>query len=301
MPLGKGILAFGVLAGVDALWPKQNLRDFNPDDLGQPCPRVPERLVFNYKSNLLTEQKRTPEDGDLAQNVRRTIKFFPRMNEVEFADNTKCAELIEEAHSEELAGMFNREKQGRYKSDLCRLAQLYLHGGYYFDNDLEPIADFHALVPKCAGLVTVKSAQSGIFQAFLGAVAGHPVLQLAMNMTLQHYKGQRQVTGTLGTAVMEQALHEFAVRPGASGDEVFLLEERFPEHGRFRDDWKDCNFGVWHENEMLFFSRVIGSSWRRPCRHSEYWSWHLPSFLRTRFRERLDLFQDYFFRGSAFI
>ena len=27
--------------------------------------------------------------------------------------------------------------QGMYKSDLCRMAQLYLHGGLYLDNDLQ--------------------------------------------------------------------------------------------------------------------------------------------------------------------
>ena len=48
----------------------------------------------------------------------------------------------------------------------CFLVAWYLRGGYYFDNDLEPISDFRSEIPKCTSLISVVS----ILDLFAGIV-----------------------------------------------------------------------------------------------------------------------------------
>jgi hypothetical protein len=232
------------------------------------------------------------KEQSLANNVARTINMFPDMRaNYHFGDDKDCYAMIENAHSRELADFFTKERDGRYKSDLCRLAQLYLTGGYYLDNDLEPISDFRSEIPPCTELVSVASNQSGIFQALLGAPPRHPAIQLAMNLTLQHYEKRLKElpNGPLGTSIMELALRDYTgtkhMNAGASPNGVFLLEEKAPEHGRFKDEHMErydaCNFGVYHADKQLFYSRSIGAWTGQRCKRTERWSWVLPGFLQS--------------------
>jgi hypothetical protein len=41
--------------------------------------------------------------------------------------------------SPRLLEYFNKEKRGSWRSDICRVADLYLKGGYYMDNDMRAV------------------------------------------------------------------------------------------------------------------------------------------------------------------
>merc|ERR1712032_1573689 len=73
---------------------------------------------------------------------------------VELLDDTGCVDIIEKVHSRELAHAFLAERHGPYKSDTCRLAQLYLDGGYYFDNDMLAKQDLRVIVPPNTSFVS---------------------------------------------------------------------------------------------------------------------------------------------------
>ena len=85
----------------------------------------------------------------MSNNVERTIRVTSsQKTRVFFLDDEGCYRLLHAYKDAEwpwlgaiLARRFLDEKDGRFKSDLCRLAQLHKHGGYYFDNDIFVLVD----------------------------------------------------------------------------------------------------------------------------------------------------------------
>jgi len=152
-------------------------------------PRIPKKILFNFKENIFNHPDKYPETF---QNLQKALAT-DRSLEYEFYDDSMCAAAIARMHSKELANWFELEDSGAYKSDMCRLAMLYEHGGYYMDNDLEIVANFLELIPANVSITSAISAVSSslIFQAFLGATPGHPVIKDAMDRTLQQYKNRR--------------------------------------------------------------------------------------------------------------
>ena len=95
---------------------------------------------------------------------------------------------VPQIHNHLLAGMF--------KADLCRVAYLCLHGGYYFDVDILVVRPFVA--PRNATFVTVKGEGSpdgsdfrGFFQAFLAAEKDNAIVRLSLRMMLETLSGKR--------------------------------------------------------------------------------------------------------------
>merc|ERR1712137_1370067 len=128
------------------------------------------------------------------------------------------------------------EKLGMYKSDVCRLAQLFLNGGYYFDNDVEPFDDVRGLLNCNVGLTSVISLQyNNVFQAFLGSTPGHPLIELALNMTFEYYAGRRMLRSKwMGPDILKQAYTEMVgleiLKPGYdSRHGIHMFVER-PHH-----------------------------------------------------------------------
>lgn len=148
-------------------------------------PAIPNRLAFNYKVNLLKHPEALPSRS---KNVQNIINGFYKDMEVEFLDDEGCAKLIEQAHSASLANYFRRERYGPYKSDTCRLAQLFEDGGYYMDNDLEVISDFRKLVPEKASFVSVAHPHKDIFQALLGVAPKHPIVKHVLDVMHAAYE-----------------------------------------------------------------------------------------------------------------
>jgi hypothetical protein len=243
------------------------------------CQEVPQRLVFNYKTNLLQPKGNLGEhDARLAENVADSVKLFSDVQDVEFADDAECKAAIEEAHSKQLANFYDTESHGCYKSDLCRLAQLYLRGGYYLDNDIQPLYDFRSEMPPCTNFLSAISTVNGVFQAVLGAAPKHPVIARALNLTLQHYldfqkQPWRRIPQAVGTKIMESAVKDVSgvesVAPGSLPGGILLLEERGPEPDRYESHQDSCNNAVWHGDKQLFWSRSISHFSGERCEHKE--------------------------------
>lgn len=160
---------------------------------------LPNKLLFNYKHHLLTSN--TTEEADLIHNVQNTIRFHPDM-EVIFYDNNDCSQAVRRMHSNALADFFDNEDTGMFKSDICRLAMLYEHGGYYFDNDLEVLKDVRTSLPAGIALSSVLALPrcnrpNALFQAFAAAEPRHPVIKDALDGTLRWYE-TREYENTQG-------------------------------------------------------------------------------------------------------
>jgi hypothetical protein len=95
---------------------------------------IPHSLWFIHEHNILESK----EPQNMYQAVRRTAHRFKyralngNAAEVHFLDYAACREHIRQAENA-LVPYFDKETKSEYKADSCRLAALYLHGGFYFD------------------------------------------------------------------------------------------------------------------------------------------------------------------------
>lgn len=133
---------------------------------------IPEVLIFNGRQNLLSGSFAPRGLGRYAANVRRTVSIHPGTTTL-FLDDKGCADTLL-SHREigaALAQAFRNEADGRLRSDMCRLAQLYRHGGYYFDNDIAPLFDLRRIIDADTTFVTALTTTAfpqnprGFFQA----------------------------------------------------------------------------------------------------------------------------------------
>lgn len=218
-------------------------------------------------------------------NVQNTIDTYrlawgnPNAS-VTFLDDARCLEMIG-ALEPRLIVPFRKEK-GAHKADICRVAALYLEGGYYFDLDLKTI---HAVIlpqqPSTGtdiGFVSVLEDKrvppyhDNIFQAFLASRPRHPILQMALRLMVEYYEGTREILGiNMGTSTMKMAID--AVSEEDRRDVKLLQEmQNLPKF----DDWYPglppqkgvgccCDFIVHDPDErnVFFWSHVAG--WGENC------------------------------------
>lgn len=159
-------------------------------------PRIPDNILFNYKYDVLQSQSNDPEDRRMRRNVEHTVSLFRGSGHdphIIFWDDTQCRTMLGSIRAE-LAVRFDGEPDGRLRSDMCRLAQLYKHGGYYFDLDIVPRFDVRSILAPGTTFATcltndwIDFNPDGFFQAFLAATPEHPVILRAMLLHLEWYQ-----------------------------------------------------------------------------------------------------------------
>ncbi|KAL7471544.1 hypothetical protein ACHAXS_011850 [Conticribra weissflogii] len=235
-------------------------------------PQIPRRLIFTYKYNLIAPSKDDPPfdpKDPLTANVLKTIDIYTnfwkisdlaersRMGHhvdseqqpnlditmpsnstnvvVSFLSDVDCIEAIEKSEPR-LVPHFQNEARGEFKADICRVAALYLEGGYYFDIDIGvvapinfdfiPIQSENPLKDAFSGLkerrkysklgnladedsfttfASVYNKAGRLFQAFTAAMPQHPVLQKALEYLVAYYEGY-----------LEAVLPQFILEHGAN-------------------------------------------------------------------------------------
>lgn len=143
----------------------------------------------------------------------------------------------------------------KFKSDLCRLAQLYLDGGMYLDNDIELLKTFEDGVLNSDGVNIITSltySENAFFQAILASPPRHPFILRNLNNFKDMIEGNYEVTSQFGPRLMIGA---FINQYNVSGridrqkllDEhgVYLLKEALlaPNHDllKVRSNVGHCN------------------------------------------------------------
>ncbi|KAL7549242.1 hypothetical protein ACHAWF_012530 [Thalassiosira exigua] len=132
-------------------------------------------------------------------NIERNFALFPGWRVILDDDNT-CKQKITEVNIIEKTAMekwYNDEKiGGKFKSGLCRLAQLYLDGGVYLDNDLELISSLGGILERDVDIVTSLDRNGAeIFQAILGASKGHRLIRHSLELFRDHLEGKKTIEG----------------------------------------------------------------------------------------------------------
>ena len=143
---------------------------------------------------------------------------------------------------------------GKYKSDFCRLVQLYHHGGIYFDTDLQVARNVQELLTSTnASFASVLSHsdadwRNDVFQALLASKANTSLVARAISYFDQWLRAERSIYGLAGPSLLGQAIQDemgIGYMNDASIDAlrergVFLMKEAHPTHKTVR----------WHMDQM---------------------------------------------------
>ena len=166
--------------------------------------RIPHTMFFTYAHDILA----TKSPPHFEANIRHTIDAYRTLwgepdAPVRFLDDDACRAVIERVEPK-LVPHFDKETQGMYKADVCRVAALYEEGGYYFDVDIaviEPLA-----LDADVGFATAFEPQkTNFFQAFIAAAPRHPILTEALRIMLAYYEGTHKLHGLMGTSTLKDA------------------------------------------------------------------------------------------------
>jgi hypothetical protein len=234
--------------------------------------KIPHHLLFTYKTNVL--QNKTPPL--MYENVLKTIDAYRQSwNEsdapVWFLTDEECELAIGHVRPEMLT-VFATEDNGSFKADICRVAALYLTGGYYFDIDLRVMEPVH-LDPDVS-FATVEMIPRNdmrygyFFQAFI-AVEPHSALMLkTMDVMVDFYR-YKMSRDIIGPKTMRKAFNWLSNKD--IGKFVLLQELNLEEPNvtMYSDLPRQhgvgpglCNYIVHDAKQQVvhFFSRIVGSS-----------------------------------------
>ena len=126
---------------------------------------------------------------------------------VRFLDDDACRAVIKRI-KHKLVPHFDKEPQGKYEADVCRVAALYEEGGYYFDIDIaviEPLALDADVGFSTAFEAPISLHETNLFQAFLATAPRHPILKEALRIMLAYYEGTHKLHGEMGTSTFKDA------------------------------------------------------------------------------------------------
>ena len=236
--------------------------------------KIPHRLIFTSKHNIL-ERKNPTKFYD---NIQRTIQLYRKAwgepnAPVWFLNDTECRDVIREANST-LLEYFDKESIGKYRADMCRVAALFLKGGYYFDIDIEVVEP--VLLSSTTTFSTCETdgmVPRQFFQAFLATEPQNPILKQTFSEIVGWYmdhgtylkdSGGDIRTLMMGTTTLRRAFDNITV---SRRGQVHLLHEidltRSAQYSLERHHGKGCccNYVV-HDpfkKKVHFFSRFVGA------------------------------------------
>lgn len=226
---------------------------------------VPRILWFTYETNILL----TREPNLFYQNVLHTIEAYNNSwsgtiheskdkndFQVRFLDDTECSEIVQEAYSA-LSVYFAQETNGAFRGDICRAAALYLHGGYYFDVDMEvikayivqdrfvplshlithqdPISNLSVVEPSIF-VSALNADRNRIFQSFIATTAYNPILRNSFEKMMDFYEGRNLDCTPMNDCLMGTATMLLAYEQH--------IQEQFTQQQHHEDS--DNNTATWN-------------------------------------------------------
>mmetsp|Transcript_10091 Transcript_10091/g.15148 ORF Transcript_10091/g.15148 Transcript_10091/m.15148 type:complete len:497 (+) Transcript_10091:52-1542(+) len=175
---------------------------------------IPHRLIFTHKENLFNcsisaSNTTTPQLFTLAENAKATVNAYSKIwsdLEVVFLTDQDCLDALNEVEPD-LIPFFHKEI-GMFKADICRVAYLYLYGGYYFDVDVLVVRPFLAGDAKFVTVKGIGYHSNGFFQAFLASEKQNSIVGRSIQIMLQTLQGKRSRGRLFGPTALLQAWKE---------------------------------------------------------------------------------------------
>jgi hypothetical protein len=241
-------------------------------------PKIPHRII-------VVDTRYTGLDEMPAlylSNVKNTIEIYKNHwggdMDLVFMGYDACQKAIEQVEIR-LIKYYWKEQDGTYKSDLCRYAALFLHGGYYFDNDMmavrpvtvAPHTTFvspHEL--RTGGDGAKKGA--GLFNSFIAVAPRHPIIKKTLYYALQYYEkgmtfGTHMGTGALFHAYNSIDDQDVRATTDTEMSEIRLSELNYPDVPRLDGLGCCCDIVVHSDRnrEIYFYSHFVGPPGKYTC------------------------------------
>lgn len=165
---------------------------------------IPLQLVMTGKEESIDQLP-----SHLRRNVKRTLALNPGMK-LHYLSDRQCRMYVRQHCDDELADIYNAEKAGHFRGDICRAAVLLQEGGFYADLDLEPAAPFKSLVDDSTKFMSVFTHDGAILNALMASAPGSPVMKQALQEMKEWYKGTHEQVSSdgqwMGTVTLMRAL-----------------------------------------------------------------------------------------------
>jgi len=135
-------------------------------------------------SNSLEYSELELEEQLLIENVRNSLRVNDASS-VHFLDTRACESATMKI-SKEMLEIYKGQADLRYRADICRVAALYLEGGYYLDDDMLSYEPVQPLINKNTDFASALGAdKKTLFQSFMAATPCHPVLKRNIEMMIE--------------------------------------------------------------------------------------------------------------------
>merc|ERR1719440_1546750 len=127
-----------------------------------------------------------------------------------------CRQYIKDHYDQELVTMFDTQKEGYYRGDICRSAVLYNEGGFYLDVDVEMAVPITSVVDKDTTFASAfsfygESSPHAVLNAILAAEPKSEVL--AENLKeIRRWRHRREQNGLMGTKCLFRALQTVSTK-----------------------------------------------------------------------------------------
>jgi mannosyltransferase OCH1-like enzyme len=184
-----------------------------------------------------------------------------------YMDDTKCENFIIDHLSDEYVDMYKSLPYGVMKSDMWRIAVIYVYGGIYADLDTECIVPIDLWTSDKDLIVSYEPPTvDGIVNFVFAASAKHPALLGCLQHLLQNYNGPNYLDKLVvtGSPIQNFGQHAFAAgikeyiqsNPNDDKVKIFSLEDNA------FTPFKDHNTLVHHKTGSMFWGNKY-DSWRR--------------------------------------
>lgn len=178
--------------------------------------KIPHRMTFvDTRYNIL----QTREPKHLYDNIQNTIHAYSKAwnqspddaeanGTVMFFTDTECQQMIQQVEPRLLAPYKEIETSGKYKSDICRVVALYVHGGYYFDTDLQVIQVLPEPDPHIQFITaTMRHMPEQFYNAIIAAPPKSPILRSAITSMVHDWYENPSILDSFHATNLTPALY----------------------------------------------------------------------------------------------
>lgn len=174
--------------GYDVVDPVAKLVHFHSRIKGSfNCPYVPKKLWFTYEHDILKRKRPRYYYNNIQHIIELYEKEWGYKPESRVLSTYRCGIYLENLNPF-LRRIFEHEKNSVNKVDLCRLAALYQHGGYFFHLDVEVVSPL--TVHHDATFAGVKKGEF-FSDSFIAAAPGHPIFDYYANDAMNFFSGDK--------------------------------------------------------------------------------------------------------------
>jgi len=183
--------------------------------------------VNSWKKEAEEEGNHEAYDHEQNKKESKFIAYYDKIKAmldspcVWYLNDEQCQQSITAAEPQ-LLPYYLRERNGKYKADVCCIAALYLKGGYYFDTDMQIIKP--VTIEPHITFVSPFEAETrglkGVFNSFIAVAPRHPLLRLNLDVFLKYYKERRLLFHIQGTGSLFYSLKEYTKITAATAQTI---------------------------------------------------------------------------------